>query len=94
MSKQNILFGIVFILMIVVISLNLNIGSEFGGADGLASEYIEASDPEFKPVMESFWSPPGGETESLLFALQAAFGSAIVFYVLGYYKGKKEASKC
>lgn len=94
MSKQNILFSIVFIIVIVVISLNMNVGSEFGGADGLASDYIVASEPNFKPLMESFWSPPGGETESLLFALQAAFGSAVVFYVIGYYKGKKEASKC
>ena len=64
----------------------------FGGADDAAGEAIEASG--FEPWFSSFWEPPSGEIESLLFALQAAIGAIIIGYFLGYWraesKGKEE----
>ena len=39
------------------------------------------------PWAHSIWTPPSGEIESLLFALQAAFGAIIIGYFLGYYRG-------
>jgi cobalt/nickel transport protein len=37
------------------------------------------------------FEPPGGETESLLFALQAAIGAVVIGYFFGYYKGKGQS---
>ena len=64
--------------------------SEFGGADGAAEEAILAIDPDYEPWAESILEPPGGETESLLFALQAAVGSGIIFFAFGYLVARKK----
>ena len=42
------------------------------------------------PWFESFWEPPSGEIESLLFAVQAAIGAIIIGYAVGYWKGQKK----
>jgi cobalt/nickel transport protein len=91
MSKKTttwILLAIVVLLAIV--PLFMNPGSEFGGADGMAEEVIAEVAPDIKPWFEPF-EPPGGETESLLFALQAAFGSGLVAYYFGVKQGEKKA---
>jgi cobalt/nickel transport protein len=65
--------------------------SEFGGADGAAEDVITEINPDYEPWFGGIgFEPPGGETESLLFALQAAFGAIIIGYTIGYYKGKGE----
>ncbi|MDD2438897.1 MAG: energy-coupling factor ABC transporter substrate-binding protein [Methanosarcinaceae archaeon] len=67
--------------------------AEYGGADGEAEEVImEVTEGKYEPVAEPFWEPPSGEIECLLFGLQAAFGSGIIFYFLGYYRGKNQAT--
>ena len=53
--------------------------SEFGGADGAAEE--------------SILEPPGGETESLLFCLQAALGSGVLCFGFGYLAARKKYKK-
>lgn len=40
----------------------------------------------YQPWFQSIYTPPSGEIESLLFALQAAIGSIIIGYFLGYYR--------
>jgi len=67
--------------------------SEFGGADGEAMEIVEEIAPNYTPWMENFWSPPGAETESLLFALQAALGSGVFCYFLGYFAARKKNAR-
>ena len=68
------------------------IDSEFDGADDKAMELVaEITDDEFEPLYEPIWEPPGGETESLIFALQAAFGSGIIFYCIGYMRGRRKS---
>jgi cobalt/nickel transport protein len=67
----------------------MNPGSEFGGADGEAESAISEVAPNYQPWFEPLWSPPGGETESLLFALQAALGAGVI----GYYFGVKRSQK-
>ncbi|WP_094227043.1 energy-coupling factor ABC transporter substrate-binding protein [Methanolobus psychrotolerans] len=73
-----------------------NPGSEFGGADGAAGDVVAEINPEYEPMEPWFadymFEPPGGETESLLFALQAAFGSIVIGYTIGYYKGKSKSN--
>lgn len=84
---------LLFVVLLAVLPLYIARGSEFGGADGLASEAIMELNADYTPWFESIWEPPSGEIESLLFALQAAIGSGFVFYYLGYSKGKQMANK-
>jgi cobalt/nickel transport protein len=80
-------------VMIAVMPLIIIKGSEFGGADGKAEDVVKEANPGYEPWIESFWAPPGGETESLLFALQAAIGSGVVCMVIGYYKGRRDGRR-
>lgn len=64
--------------------------SEFGGADGQAEEAIGEIAPDYEPWFQSLWEPPGGETESLLFALQAAIGALIIGYVFGFARARRK----
>ncbi len=78
------------VIALAVVPLIVIQDSEFGGADGQAGELAEELAPEYEPWFESIWSPPGGETESLLFALQAALGASVIGYVFGYLRGIKK----
>ena len=64
--------------------------SEFGGADGAAEEVIANLDPDYEPWAESILAPPGGETESMLFCLQAALGAVVIGYGFGYLTARKK----
>ncbi len=79
------------VVILAVIPLFLHPGSEFGGADGQAEEVIAEINPEVQPWFEPIWSPPGGETESLLFALQAALGAGVIGYFFGLKRGEQRA---
>ena len=85
--KNNIAL-ICLVIVIGTAPLMLVKNSEFGGADGKAEELITEINPGYEPWAESLITPPGGETESLLFALQAALGAGVVCYVLGYFRGR------
>ncbi|MDD3753585.1 MAG: energy-coupling factor ABC transporter substrate-binding protein [Methanobacterium sp.] len=89
-NKQYlVLLALVAIIAIIPLAMYSGLGEDdgfFGGADGAASEAIEETG--YEPWFESIWEPPSGEIESLLFALQAAIGAAIIGYVLGYYNGR------
>ncbi len=80
------LFAIVVLLAIVPLFLHPE--SEFGGADGQAGEVILEIQPDTEPWFEPIWSPPGGETEGLLFALQAAIGAGGIGYFFGLKRGQ------
>lgn len=72
--------------LIAVIPLVVVRNSEFGGADGEAEEVIAELDPEYEPWASPVLEPPGGETESLLFCLQAALGAGVIGYAFGTYR--------
>ena len=60
---------------------------EWSGSDDQAKDTIDKlMGGTYQPWAHSIWKPPSGEIESLLFALQAAFGSLIIGYFLGYYR--------
>jgi cobalt/nickel transport protein len=61
--------------------------SEFGGADGVAAEVIEA-EPGFAPWAAPLFEPES-ETASGLFALQAALGAGVLGYVFGVYRTRR-----
>ncbi|MDO5406963.1 MAG: energy-coupling factor ABC transporter substrate-binding protein [Eubacteriales bacterium] len=78
--------GIILLLICVVIAvfpLAWVRDSEFGGADGAAEELIAKINPEYEAWASPVVEPPGGETESLLFCLQAALGAGVLGYGFG-----------
>lgn len=95
MNRKNlniILLVLVAIIAIAPMVMYSGLGEDegyFGGADSAASEFIEENG--YEPWFSSFWEPPSGEIESLLFALQAAIGAIIIGYFIGYWRG---SSKC
>ncbi len=91
--KKRVVLGIVLLAacaLIAVIPLLTIKDSEFGGADGAAEEVVAQVDPEYEPWAESVIAPPGGETESLLFCLQAGIGAAVLGYGFGYLRARKK----
>jgi len=89
-KKQNYLL-LLLLLIIPVVALWLGGDSEFAGADGKVVDLIDAEQTTYVPWFDNIWAPPGGETESLLFSMQAALGAGVLCYIIGYIKGKKAA---
>jgi cobalt/nickel transport protein len=78
---------LVVVVMLAVIPLIMIRDSEFGGADGQAEGAITTLAPDYQPWFSPLIELPGGETESLLFALQAAIGASVIGYFLGFKRG-------
>lgn len=85
-----LLLGVVVLAVLPLLFIK---DSEFGGADGAAEEAIKEIAPNYEPWFQPFIEPPGGETESLLFAVQAALGAGVVGYAIGVFKGRTEKGK-
>lgn len=81
------------VVVLAVAPLLIIKDSEFGGADGVAEEAIKEVSPSYEPWFSPVIEPPGGETEGLLFAVQAALGAGFIGYAVGVYKGRLEKSK-
>ncbi|AKX93994.1 cobalt transport protein CbiN [Moorella thermoacetica] len=88
-AHKNFLLLLMVILLAAVPFL-IHRSAEFAGADDRAAEAITQIRPDYKPWVKPVWEPPSGEVETFLFASQAAIGSGIVCYFLGYSKGKKQ----
>jgi cobalt/nickel transport protein len=87
---------VVFAILVVFIGAFAYVSStgthEWSGSDDQAGNVIEKlTGGTYQPWAHSIWTPPSGEIESLLFALQAAFGAIIIGYFLGYYRGLAKA---
>lgn len=81
------------VVVLAVVPLLLVKDSEFGGADGVAQEAILEVNPTYEPWFQPLIEPPGGETEGLLFAVQAALGAGFIGYAMGLYKGRLSKPK-
>ena len=90
---QKNLILVLLVVALAAIPLWLCKDAEFGGADGMAEELITQTNPDYEPWAESLIELPGGETESLLFCLQAALGSIIVGFGFGYLVARKKYNK-
>lgn len=91
-STVEIIVGVVVILALVVGALAFAGDAEWGGADGNVAGMIDETG--YTPWYESvIWSPPSGEIESLIFALQAALGAGVACLIFGYWAGQNRARK-
>jgi len=97
MKQQNFLLvlGVVLTAAVPLFIVGLpEAGAEpFSGTDAQATQAITALAPDYKPWFSPVWEPPSGEIESLLFALQAAFGAAAIAYCIGYYRGLRRGTR-
>ncbi|BCG08881.1 MULTISPECIES: energy-coupling factor ABC transporter substrate-binding protein [Buttiauxella] len=88
MKKTLILLALVVGLMIVPFFVSH--GGEYGGSDDQAEGQILVVAPHYKPWFKPLYEPASSEIESLLFTLQGSIGTAVIFYILGYYRGRRE----
>lgn len=86
-----VLLGVV--IMLAVLPLLIVRDSEFGGADGAAETAIGEVAPDYVPWFAPLVELPGAETESLLFALQAALGAGLIGYFFGLKHGQRQARR-
>ena len=95
MSKttKTVLALLVLSALIAIFPLVTIHDSEFGGADGAAEEVVTEINPNYEPWMESIIELPGGETESLLFCLQAALGASVLGFGFGFFVARKKYGK-
>lgn len=92
LNRNNIKTIIILLLicaLILMLPLALIRDSEFSGTDGKATEVIGELNPDYKPWADPVLEPPGGETESLLFCLQAALGAGVFGFALGTLRERK-----
>ncbi|MCB0168609.1 MAG: energy-coupling factor ABC transporter substrate-binding protein [Anaerolineae bacterium] len=89
-----IILGVVAIVLLMAIPLFVVGDSQFGGSDNAGAEAITVIAPDYNSEwITNFWAPPGGETESMLFALQATVGGILIGYLFGYLRGRKSAQQ-
>ena len=96
MKLELITLGVIVLFIAAFAYVSSNQTHEWGGADGQAEDVIsDLTGGTYQPWFQSIYTPPSGEIESLLFALQAAIGSLIIGYFLGYYRAlvKMKADK-
>ena len=87
MKLELITLGVIVVFIAAFAYVSSTGNHEWGGADSQAEEVIsDLTGGTYQPWFQSIYTPPSGEIESLLFALQAAVGSLIIGYFLGYYR--------
>ena len=84
-----VLAAAIFVLALVMGTRS----GDFGGTDAAATETIEKSDPDYRPWFEPFWTQPGGEVESGLFAMQAALGGIVLGFVVGKLHERRKGKR-
>ena len=90
-KKMTILVLLLIAAVIAIIPLFVLKGATFGGSDDAGSQTISEItgsnyQPWFTPVLEKWLgSEIPGEVESLMFCLQTAIGTGILFFFLGRY---------
>lgn len=95
MTKNSKIVVVLLVLIVIIAAAPLFLlrDSEFGGADGVAEAAVSSIDPDYEPWAESILEPPGGETESLLFSLQAGIGAGILGFGFGFLVARSKYKK-
>ncbi|MGE0014580.1 MAG: energy-coupling factor ABC transporter substrate-binding protein [Candidatus Methanomethylophilaceae archaeon] len=88
-------FAAIATMVVVILAYGAYNGFDFMGADDQGGEAISEIDPGYEPWWDGIWGTYElpGETESMLFALQAAIGAIIIGYVIGYFHAVDKAKK-
>lgn len=89
-NSKKVILILILCVIIAVVPLLMIKDSEFGGADDQAEDVIAELNPDYEPWFDPIIELPGGETESLLFALQAAIGAGVIGLGFGYFIGRKK----
>ena len=78
-------FAVIAIFVVGVLAWGNANDKGFGGADDGAEDVVADVDPDYEPWTSGIWGDYElpGETESLLFAVQAAIGAIIIGYFIG-----------
>jgi cobalt transport protein len=83
------------IIAVLVIATLLLVPGDFGGSDDAGGSEAEAHG--YEPWTDNWMADLGfelpGETESFLFAVQAAIGAIIIGYFIGVNAGRKEVAE-
>ena len=97
-NKRTVIILLIIAAVIIIVPLVVLKGAQFGGSDDAGSKMVSQVNngsytPWFTPVIEKL---TGGtlpsEMETLLFCVQTAIGTAIIFFFLGrFYERKKLA---
>ena len=90
-GRRTALILLAAVVLLAALPLLLVPGATFGGADGAAQQAIGEIAPGYTPWAAPLVRPPGSETESLLFALQAALGAGLIGYFFGLKHGQRAA---
>lgn len=78
------------VVVLTIVPILLIRDTEFGGADAAATDAIVQIAPDYEPWFQPLFEPPGSETESLLFALQAGLGAGVIGYFFGWQHGRRQ----
>ncbi len=78
------------VVALAVLPLLIARQSSFEGADALATQAVEALQPDYQPWVQPVLEPASGELESLLFAVQAGLGAGVLGYVVGRYQERSQ----
>lgn len=92
-NMKIVIICLALAVIIAIVPLLVLNGTEFGGADGAAEEAITKINPDYEAWADPVIEPPGGETESLLFCVQAALGGGVFGFGLGYLICRKKFTK-
>lgn len=85
-GKKNLLL-LLIVVALAVLPFLINRQADYSGADSKAQEAITEIAPGYQPWFKPLVNLPG-ETETLLFALQAALGAGFIGYFIGYKRGQ------
>lgn len=82
--------GFALVIGICASAFIISPNGSFSGSDDQGPQKILQIDPNYVVWFHNLWTPPP-ETESLLFAVQAAIGAAIIGFFIGNERGKRVA---
>ena len=83
--------GLLAMGLLVVLPLVIHPNSTFMGTDNAGAAAIQQIAPQYDSSWATNWWRPGAETESMLFAAQAAVGGLLIGYAFGFLHGRKSA---
>lgn len=84
--------AIAVMIAIFAIPFFINGQARFGGADDAGSKAIMNQEQGYRRWATPWWTPPP-ETESMLFAVEAALGAGLIGYFIGHEKARMKYMK-